>query len=212
MTPPRCAQRTAHPRGSVCPPCRAPPLSCARCTNPIGTLRRRWPRSHPLHRPSPRRRSSSCPGGRVDTDLVRFRIESEERESARPRRRRSHFVRRGRVLPTRRDARFHGEATLSPGPGRRKARVFQPRDSASAGQTSGGGCSVADGLGPRYVQRVRDARTAPRTAIAPLDHAGSHPYGRPTGGARLPCAQSKGEPHDRCRGQCGGPGVSRWSR
>ena len=134
------------------------------------------------------------------------------RSSARARTARSRVVRRGRVLPTRRDARFHWEATLSPGPGRRKARVSQPRDSASAGQTSGGGCSVADGLGPRYVQRVRDARTAPRTAIAPLDHAGSRPYGGPTGGARLPCAQSKGEPHDRCRGQCGGPGVSRWSR
>jgi hypothetical protein len=33
MTPLHVRQRTAHPRGPVCPTGRAPPLSCARCHN-----------------------------------------------------------------------------------------------------------------------------------------------------------------------------------
>ena len=63
----RNGQRTRGARSS--PPAGPPPLSCARCFTRSAHCRRRSPRSHPLHRRPPRRRSSSCPGGRVTPTL-----------------------------------------------------------------------------------------------------------------------------------------------
>jgi hypothetical protein len=61
MTPPPMCATDGAPAGPGVPPCRAPPLSCARLSYPIGTLRRRLHRSPPLQRrPPPRRRSGSC--------------------------------------------------------------------------------------------------------------------------------------------------------
>jgi hypothetical protein len=103
---PMCATDSA-PAGPGLAPLPGPAPLVRPLSYPIGTLRRRWPRSRPPHRPPPRRRSSSCPRGHVDTDLVRFRIAREERESARPRRRRSHFVPSRRLPRAGSHARYH---------------------------------------------------------------------------------------------------------
>jgi hypothetical protein len=61
MTPPRMCATDSAPAGPGLAPLPGPaPLVRPLCS-PIGALRRRWPRSHPLHRRPPRRRSSSCP-------------------------------------------------------------------------------------------------------------------------------------------------------